>query len=127
MAWKSHWAWHLGSAAADSPNSGGGGNASSLERQIQSLSDRVAGCNNSAKKTGGGRGNAGRRGGRRSNSDGNDGGKKRANSGGNGGKGRWGFNKDGIPKPPGQGKGQCSGQVNLGQTCTSELSEEVIV
>ena len=48
----------------------------------------------------------GRRGGKRSNAGANGGGKKRANSDGNGGKGQGGFNKDGIPKPPGQGKQQ---------------------
>ena len=102
MAWKSHWAWHLGSAIADSSSSGGGGGTATLERQIQSLSDKVAGINNGA-RNGAVRGRGGRRGGKRFNAGANGGGKKKED--GNGGKGQGGFNKNGIPKPPGRGKG----------------------
>ena len=72
MAWKAHWAWHLGTSGANTSSSGDGG-TSAIERKLQSLSDRIA-----CQAKGGGRGN-GRGGGRR-------GGKHFQPGNGNGGK-----------------------------------------
>ena len=104
MAWKSHWAWHLGTSGANTSSSGEGG-TSAIERKLQSLSDRLAGHGGGqGGKRGNGRG-GGRRGGKRFQPGNGNGGKKKGQNDGEGS-----FNKN-IPPAPGQGGGKSAGRA----------------
>ena len=93
MAWKAHWAWHVGSTGSNSSHGGDGGNTSAIERRLQSMSDRIESQLGNNKKGKGGKG--GRRGGKRFNQNRNND-KRKA--------GEAGFNKN-IPPPPNKGNG----------------------
>ena len=86
MSWKSHWAWHMGSAGTGSSSNNSGYNGpSASERRLQSLSDKIEGQMKTGKENGRWRGG------------------KRQNNGDNAGQKRTKFNAD-IPKPPQGGK-----------------------
>ena len=81
MAWKAHWAWHIGSAGANSSYNSGGGNSTAIERRLQSMSDKIESQLGKANRAKGGKGN-GRRGGKRFNQGNNGGERKGGNDGG---------------------------------------------
>ena len=119
MQWKSHWAWHMGSAGTGT-SSNNNDRPSAVERQLQSISDRLS---NQLGGKGNGRWRGGKRqqgGGGKNGGNGQGNGQGQGKKRGNGG-GQSQFNNNIPPKPNGNGG---KGNMSAGRNAFAKRSKK---